>query len=90
MTIGGGEGIDDSITAGEDDLGLTVNATERWRRPGTVEDAGTDSFGVLSEQLAGPFVQDDQAGGIGCADLAMGVIDAIPGIDVKLIAVDQE
>ena len=47
-------------------------------------------FVVLSYDAACLFVQDNQARGIGCGNEFMIVIDAVAGVDVEQVAIDQD
>jgi hypothetical protein len=88
--IHGFESVNDPVAAGEDDLGLAIHPAQSRGRPGAVENARADPLHILGDPAPGMFVEDDEAGGIGRADEAMGVIDAVAGVEIKLITVEQE
>lgn len=54
-----------------------------------MEDVLCDSLVVVSDIDAGVFIQDDEAGSVGCADLFVGVVHAGAGVEVEEIAVNE-
>ena len=55
-----------------------------------MEDIGPQVLAIFGDDLAGVLVEDHEAGSVGAADDAMGVVHAIAGIDVKQIAIDED
>jgi hypothetical protein len=49
-----------------------------------------DAFPLASEESAGLLIKDNEAWGIRRADLFVCVVYARPGVDVKVIAVDED
>ncbi|MFM1943597.1 MAG: hypothetical protein RI897_2579 [Verrucomicrobiota bacterium] len=54
-----------------------------------MEDTGPDVFVVPGDEFAGVFIEDDEAGGVGGSDFEVGIIDAVSGIDIEVIAEDE-
>lgn len=85
----GFEGVDDAVAAAEEDQVCAVDVAVGGGGPGAMEDAWADVFVILGDQLSGVFIEDDETGGIGRADFEVGIIDAVSGIDIEVIAEDE-
>ena len=80
----------DAVAAGEEDAGLAVGGGQGGGGPGAVEDAWGDAEAVLGDPAAGAFVEHHEARGLGCTDDAVGVVHAGAGVDVQVVAVDED
>jgi hypothetical protein len=55
-----------------------------------VENIGADMLIIGGDEFAGALIDNDEARGIGGADLAVGVVDAVATVDVEQVAVDED
>ena len=55
-----------------------------------MEDARGDSLIVAGEYSTGGFIEHDETGGIGGADFDVGIVHAGSGIEIKVIAADED
>ena len=55
-----------------------------------MEDAGRDVLVVAGEDPSGLLVQHEEAGGVRRPDLLVGVVHARAGVEIEMIAVDQD
>ena len=84
------EAVDDAVAAGKKDAWLAVDGGEGGGGPGAMEDARGDAEAVVGDPAAGAFVEHHEAGGLGCADDAVGVVYAGAGVDVEVVAMDED
>ena len=55
-----------------------------------MKDARADAFVIAGDKSAGLFIEHDEAGTVGLANLAVGVIDAVAGIEVEETSVQED
>ena len=84
------EGVDEAVAGGEEDEVSSVNNAEGGRGPGAVENVRGDVFVLAGEELARAFVEDDEARGVGRADAFVGVVHAGAGVEVKMVAANED
>ena len=84
------ERIHDAVARGEEDQRAAIHGGQRGRRPGAVEDVRGDVLVVARDEAAGALVEHDQARRVGRADAPVGVVHAGAGVEVEVIAVNED
>ena len=55
-----------------------------------MKDVRTDSFVVLGDQPPRGFIEHDEAWRVGRRNLAMRVVDAVAGVEIEIVAVNED
>ena len=84
------ERIDEAVAGGEEDQGAAIHGAKRGRGPSAVKDVGGDKLIVAGDEVTGALVEHDEARRIGRADTPVGVVHARAGVEVKVIAVNED
>ena len=84
------KGIHDAIAAAENDERLPVNFCERGRGPGAVKNPWANVLVVFRHEAAGVFVEHNEAGRVGRANLSVRIVHAVGGVDVEELSVHED